>query len=199
MVCPGGIDANGCQMPEECIYVDPYSKGQTFCPVHCRDDEMLCFGGYDGYGYPMEDFCIPAKVPNMNDPSQDCPTFCTENCGPDMTYCPGGQDSYGCEMPGWCHPYDLTAICQEECPINCPENEYPCPMDMDERGCRLPDVCSVDGKCPGEDDTGLGDGCVNILEDEKCERKASKGKCEKPFVQRNCAKTCGICSESISG
>ena len=93
----------------------------------------------------MEDFCITAKAPNMNDLSQDCPTFCTENCGPDMTYCPGGQDSYGCEMPGWCHPYDLTAICQEECPLNCHENEYPCPMDMDERGCRLPDVCSVDG------------------------------------------------------
>merc|ERR1711884_316799 len=53
MSCPGGVDADNCPLPDTCVHVDPYAKGQTFCPVNRPPGEALCNGGLDSTGYPM--------------------------------------------------------------------------------------------------------------------------------------------------
>merc|ERR1712080_591620 len=114
MGCPGGVDATGCPMPDTCMGVDPYAKGNTFCPANCKDEEMFCSGGVDEQtGWPKEDFCIPIN--------QDCPTFCPVNCGQDDTQCSGGVDAKGCPREDSCMPWD--PYCPAKCPANCNEDE----------------------------------------------------------------------------
>ena len=61
-MCPGGIDAAGCPMPETCI---PMTFGHdqavcpVSCPVPCSPDDMWCDGGVDANGCMMPNTCVP--------------------------------------------------------------------------------------------------------------------------------------------
>jgi len=64
MMCPGGMDAMGCMMPDMCMP----SKGPMgndgvecpgMCPTQCAPGDMMCPGGMDGNGCMMPDTCTP--------------------------------------------------------------------------------------------------------------------------------------------
>ena len=67
MICPGGMDSNGCMMPDMCIpamgslgpdgYMCP-----ALCPTMCGPEDMACPGGMDSNGCWMPDMCIPMGV-----------------------------------------------------------------------------------------------------------------------------------------
>ena len=57
---------------------------------------------------PEEDFCHPAKVPNVLK-DQDCDANCPVRCGPEKKACPGGigdgwGTALGCPKPETCMP-----------------------------------------------------------------------------------------------
>merc|ERR1711981_722551 len=118
--------------PDSCMWVDPYAKGNTYCPEHCNEDQMWCPGTVDDYGNSEPEFCIP-----MN---QECPTFCPTRCGSQEMLCHGGMDANGCPMPDtcmWMDPY-----CPTNCPANCMEDEILCHGGYDSSGqCPYPDSC----------------------------------------------------------
>ena len=62
MPCPGGLQENGCSMPDICIH-EPFgldgNKCYVSCPPPCTEDQMVCPGGVDPNGCPMPDTCIP--------------------------------------------------------------------------------------------------------------------------------------------
>ena len=58
MICPGGMDHNGCQMPGTCA-PGATAECPATCPVHCPADHMHCGGGMDPNGCMMPDTCIP--------------------------------------------------------------------------------------------------------------------------------------------
>ena len=58
MVCPGGFDANGCQMPNTCA-PGATAECPATCPVTCPADHMHCGGGMDTNGCKMPDTCLP--------------------------------------------------------------------------------------------------------------------------------------------
>ena len=64
----------------------------------CKDGEILCSGGMDGYGNcPMQDYC--------NAPVGDCPAICNPpacNYNNGESFCPYGVDSNGCWLGGYC-------------------------------------------------------------------------------------------------
>merc|ERR1712107_208554 len=157
MVCHGGMDPEGCPMPDLCMPAD------GFCPVFCGQDEMNCPGHWDmETGKQMSpETCQPMK-------SGDCYNACPIVCGKDETMCPGEMDSQGCMMPDFCHFGDF-------CPTSCEEGQMMCPGHWDfETGKQMgPDTCMPmsNGDCPnycptncGKDDQicvgGMGpDGC----------------------------------------
>merc|ERR1719219_2782716 len=115
------------------MWEDPYAKGHTVCPVHCNQDEMLCSGGVDLQGWPMEDFCIPMMY-------DDCPTFCPAICDQASMKCPGQVDAKGCWSEDFCIPMD--PYCPANCPVYCNEYEMPCSGGYDyHTGCPMPDTC----------------------------------------------------------
>ena len=62
MMCPGGVDPEGCQMPDLCmpgIWARDDVQCPSFCPIFCGPDEMMCLGVMDPEGCPMPDFCMP--------------------------------------------------------------------------------------------------------------------------------------------
>merc|ERR1712020_185538 len=92
MMCPGGMDPQGCAMPDSC-------HPGKFCPVNCDGEkEMMCAGKWneDWTEQISGDYCIPMK-------SGDCYNHCPMDCGKDMM-CPGGMDPKGCPMPDMCFP-----------------------------------------------------------------------------------------------
>merc|ERR1711981_104517 len=92
MMCPGGMDPQGCAMPDSC-------HPGKFCPVNCDwEKEMMCPGTWDAKTgeQTSADTCIPMK-------SGDCYNHCPMDCGKDMM-CPGGMDPKGCPMPDMCFP-----------------------------------------------------------------------------------------------
>ena len=66
MWCDGGIDHNGCMMPNTCVNSKgPMGKDNVecnaFCPVKCAPGDMQCWGGKDDYDCEMPGFCTPSK------------------------------------------------------------------------------------------------------------------------------------------
>ena len=61
-MCPGGIDAAGCQMPETCMHMTFGEDGAVcpaMCPVVCDYSvDKHCPGGVDANGCPMHDTCM---------------------------------------------------------------------------------------------------------------------------------------------
>merc|ERR1711944_244208 len=113
-MCPGGLDWDGCPMPDFCWPNDSY------CPANCGKDEMECPGPYDYVtGKQMgENTCMPYK-------SGECANFCPVSCGKDEMLCAGGVDSYtGCMNPDFRH-------FGEFCPANCGKDEIECPGPYD--------------------------------------------------------------------
>ena len=110
---------------------------------------MLCPGGLDDYGCPVQDRC---QWVNPNDLCSSRP-YCNEQqrCGPDHVSCYGGKDDDGCRLPDTCLPYDnydpdAHAIttndgCPVECPIVCGKGEMICDMGVDENGCPSKGSC----------------------------------------------------------
>merc|ERR1719384_2081285 len=39
--CPGGVDEDGCPVADSCQWSSPNCPN-TWCPVFCTEDEMLC-------------------------------------------------------------------------------------------------------------------------------------------------------------
>ena len=58
MICPGGIDHNGCPMPDTCGPAATATCPAT-CPVHCPQDHMHCGGAMDTNGCMMPATCVP--------------------------------------------------------------------------------------------------------------------------------------------
>ena len=79
--CPGGVDSNGCMMPDVCTsttgnfrncavifnvsltniiyFIDPTGLGCTVhCPIPCGSGHMTCYGAFDSNGCMMPDTCI---------------------------------------------------------------------------------------------------------------------------------------------
>merc|ERR550539_368005 len=115
MMCPGGVDGNGCPMPETCMWVDPNSpcSSKAACPTKCGPDEMSCWGGQDHEGCPMPDTCMPSKGT-----PEGCPAECpTPSCGRNEMPC---QDmpTNGCPSKGYCMPFEATSKCNAYCPVN---------------------------------------------------------------------------------
>ena len=71
MVCPGGMDHNGCQMPGTCGPASPIGNDGNACPgtcpVHCPADHMHCGGGMDTNGCKMPDTCMPMTGMTIDD------------------------------------------------------------------------------------------------------------------------------------
>merc|ERR1712241_617552 len=127
----------------------------------CEEGEMLCPGGVDGNNCPEEDFCHPAKVPNVLK-DQDCDANCPVRCGPEEKACPGGVGdgwgtALGCPKPEICMPgtYFTGGVdgidCPAHCPAHCnPEWEMVCEGAFDADGCRMPETCepAMNGEYP---------------------------------------------------
>ena len=58
MLCPGGVDPEGCTMPDLCM---PMNDGEcpSMCPVTCSAEEMLCPGPMDTNGCMGPETCQP--------------------------------------------------------------------------------------------------------------------------------------------
>jgi len=123
----------------------------------CEEGEMLCPGGVDGNNCPEEDFCHPAKVPNVLK-DQDCDANCPVRCGPEEKACPGGigdgwGTALGCPKPETCMPIMDSDHCPTHCPAVCGLDDIVCPGGADGNGCPNPDMCM-----PGTYFTGGVDG-----------------------------------------
>ena len=102
MMCAGGVDDNGCEMPGTCI---PIKSGDCFnkCPVMCdyAAGQIACSGGdYLIYNTdircPMGDYCT--------EPYDDCPAMCGANCNwiDGEKTCDLGIDDNGCWLGNYC-------------------------------------------------------------------------------------------------
>jgi len=119
MSCPGGVDANGCAKPDFCIaIIDPLNRGGTFCPVTCKENEIVCRGAP---GAP--DTCLSFN------PEDSCFPVCPAVCNPQYEMsCPGDVDDNDCAQPDFCIPLiDPLNPGETFCPVNCKENEIFCP------------------------------------------------------------------------
>ena len=60
-MCPGGVNPDGCPMPETCMPMTFGHDGAVcpaMCPVHCPPDHMWCDGGIDANGCKMPNTCV---------------------------------------------------------------------------------------------------------------------------------------------
>merc|ERR1712241_1455508 len=90
MYCGGGMDANGCPMPNTCMpMTGPIGNDgdacAVACPPACAAGDMICPGGIDHNGCPMPDTCGPAATAT-------CPATCPVHCPQDHMHCGGGMD-----------------------------------------------------------------------------------------------------------
>merc|ERR1711992_333560 len=123
MVCNGGMDANGCEMPATCMPSDPESLCPVICPVTCGATDLMCGGGPDpwsGNGCAMPMYCMPNTIAN-------CPAHCPVTCGMNEMYCYGGMDANGCEMPATCVPANPMTSSVGEGQILIPPTDALCP------------------------------------------------------------------------
>jgi len=142
LFCPGGIESNGCQMMDMCMWNNPNSTCTVSCPVTCSNGQLHCPGEAGADGCPLADTCI--DNPAFNDPDA-CNAFCPKSCGDDSYLC-SSMAGNGCPEMGWCkHKHDN---CQDLCPMLCSGNEMHCP-ESDADGCELAGTCVASGEsCP---------------------------------------------------
>ena len=128
MPCWGGLDPDGCSMPDTCIPHKDSNDCPGICPTFCNMGEMMCPSGEDSNGCRSPDSCYPAKgviwnsiifkhVFNfetfegpMGKDGIECPAHCPVNCGMDSMMCQGGEDPNGCRMPEFCVPSKGTQL-----------------------------------------------------------------------------------------
>ena len=64
-MCPGGMDAEGCPMPDLCwpskgpMGWDGETECPSNCPTMCSGEDMMCPGGMDSNGCMFPDTCQP--------------------------------------------------------------------------------------------------------------------------------------------
>ena len=90
MPCKGGMDWDGCPMPDFCMPAKGPGDCPSFCPTKCGPEEMPCWGGMDPKGCMMPDTCIPMKGP-MGKDGMECPSLCPLVCADGDMVCPGGM------------------------------------------------------------------------------------------------------------
>jgi hypothetical protein len=65
IMCPGGLDNEGCPIPDQCMPTMLDHNGlecPSHCPImNCGPDEMICPGGINCLGCLNEDTCISQK------------------------------------------------------------------------------------------------------------------------------------------
>merc|ERR1711993_47883 len=101
MMCPGGMDTQGCAMPDTC-------HPGKFCPVNCDwEKEMMCPGTWDAKTgeQTSADFCVPHK-------NGECAAHCPQTCQDGDMMCPGMTHADGCKDADYC-------ISGKFCPVNC--------------------------------------------------------------------------------
>merc|ERR1739847_202757 len=62
MHCSGGMDGNGCPMPDTCQAETRGFNGAVcpaHCPVMCGPNDLWCDGGSDCNGCKMPNTCVP--------------------------------------------------------------------------------------------------------------------------------------------
>ena len=66
LVCPGGVDPEGCPMPDLCIPSSGVDNDghpcAAHCPMECGDGLMMCPGEVDPNGCMMPDMCVPEDM-----------------------------------------------------------------------------------------------------------------------------------------
>merc|ERR1711994_95164 len=172
MMCPGGMDTQGCAMPDSC-------HPGKFCPVNCDwEKEMMCPGTWDAKTgeQTSADFCVPHK-------NGECAAHCPQTCQDGDMMCPGKTHADGCKDADYCVPGKFCPAncdwekemmcpgkwnedwteqisgdfcipmkngdCYNDCPKDCGKDEMMCPGGMDPKGCPMPDMCFPAGKdCP---------------------------------------------------
>ena len=151
--CPGGLDANGCKMPNICVPIHDGTVDNwgnpcwSSCPIVCQEDEQLCRTGVNPWtGCKITDSCEPAMDPYR----PECPNHCPVECVETERFCFGGFDANGCLLPDICIPfadgtfdYDGKACPMTRCPVtHCKEGEQLCLNHVDPRsGCMMPGEC----------------------------------------------------------
>lgn len=149
MICPGGMDPEGCPMPDMCWpAIGPMGEDgiecPSHCPVMCGMDQMMCPGIIDFAGCMGPETCQP-----MMD-AIGCPLACPAPCGPEEMVCAGGMDMNGCPYPDMCIPFDGPMDfngdpCPAFCPTVCAPGDMLCPGGVNETGCVNPDFCQPEG------------------------------------------------------
>ena len=151
--CPGGLDANGCKMPNICVPIHDGTVDNwgnpcwSSCPIVCQEDEQLCRTGVNPWtGCKITESCEPAMDPYR----PECPNHCPVECVETERFCFGGFDANGCLLPDICIPfpdgtfnYDGYACPYTRCPVtHCKEGEQLCLNQVDPRsGCMMPGEC----------------------------------------------------------
>ena len=121
--CPGQLDENDCQEPDECVPKPPGCPG--YCPVECDAKEVQC-PALDCKECEEAPYCLPIEVgKNGADCKTHCPKIC---CGEDLHHCPGGVNANGCKEEDIC--VAVQKGCKGVCPVykdDCKEGEMFCP------------------------------------------------------------------------
>ena len=153
MLCPGGLDANGCKMPNICVPIQDGTVDNwgnpcwNTCPIVCQEGEQLCGTGVNSWtGCKITGSCEPAMEPW----NPECPKPCPVECAETEMRCSGGLDANGCLLPDMCFPYSQGTVnndgdaCQwTKCPVaSCNEGEQLCGNQVDPwTGCMMPGEC----------------------------------------------------------
>ena len=163
--CPGGLDENGCKIPDVCIPEELDINGTScqvqHCPVSCNETETFCEGlpilwenatTVLETGCREEDICYPRGV---SEAGVVCPDKCPARCNSTEVECEGqivygnGTEA-GCKGPDICRPRSVSEFtgefCSEKsdshgCPITCPLHQILCPSKKDMSGCLEPAFC----------------------------------------------------------
>jgi hypothetical protein len=126
-------DETGCKKPDICIQKDKDSIGNlcvAYCPVDCKNDEILCLGHKNKLGCKEPDSCEKrAKKLWGFEKGDPCPGVCPkEGCEPGEILCPSQLDP--------CNGCPLEETCAKK---HMDKNGMPCPDDSASHGC--PKTC----------------------------------------------------------
>merc|ERR1711863_81366 len=166
--CWGGLDADGCPIPDYCI---PEKTGEigtdgnecwSMCSPSCNQNETCCdMGYYNGCwsgGYCTMGWgdcpaicstpCAYEDGEQWCDNGTDgteCHNVCSSPCSMNGTLCDNGYDN-GCWMGNHCvEPWgECQAICYVPCDYDAGEKS--CDMGMDENDCWMGNYCAAE--CP---------------------------------------------------
>merc|ERR1712141_732353 len=144
-MCGGQPGSNGCPTARWCKRINPFGRcsRKAFCPLVCRNDQVMCSGGMDYDGCPKKGRCISKT-------NGKCPAKCPAMCGKGQKSCPMPPRADGCPAGSTCMPHDPTAICSRHCPKHCPSSAPKrCPGRINSLGCPGPDTCMpASATCP---------------------------------------------------